>query len=498
MNMKKNKYLKAIANFVNGDVIFSLANSLIGLIKGPIVMLFIPLFLSPEVQGYWYTFGSLSALSVFADLGFATIVGQFSAHEFAHLRFDDKKQFIGDDVNLERMSSLYKFVLKWAGAVCIIAFPIIFIVGFFILRTHEAGVDWIIPWIIMIATSGFNFVSKISLTFFEGCGQIKNVQINNCICSILTAGTTIGMLAGKCNLYALVIPNLVNAIVSVSLMIAVFHKPIIQLLKKKINYKFNWSKSFLKLIWKYALSWSSGYFIFQIFTPLAFLVYDPVQAGKIGITITLIQACFNISIIWTNVLVPKINMFTASRNFSQSEKLCLRGGILSTGTYLIGSFIILITIGVFQSKVELFQRFMGIVPISMFLCGYLLQIPINNIAIYGRSHKQEPFLIISLINALMVAGGTLGIIYILPIEYIFLAFFVANIVTCVAFVIIFIKQRNKWHEKFIAMQEEDKEALQMQQNIETISKNDENLVTKTNVDNMNKLVEQDLDTEDKE
>jgi hypothetical protein len=53
------------------DLFFTLINQLWRLISGPVTMLLIPLFLSPEQQGYWYIFGSISALSVFADLGFS-------------------------------------------------------------------------------------------------------------------------------------------------------------------------------------------------------------------------------------------------------------------------------------------------------------------------------------------------------------------------------------------------------------------------------------------
>jgi len=52
---------------------FTLTNSLWRIVSGPVTLIFIPLFLTPEIQGYWYTFGSLAALSIFADLGFTTI-----------------------------------------------------------------------------------------------------------------------------------------------------------------------------------------------------------------------------------------------------------------------------------------------------------------------------------------------------------------------------------------------------------------------------------------
>ncbi len=61
------------------------------LFSGPALLILIPLYLSAEAQGYWYTFVSLAALAIFADMGFSTILLQFSAHEFPYLKFESDK-----------------------------------------------------------------------------------------------------------------------------------------------------------------------------------------------------------------------------------------------------------------------------------------------------------------------------------------------------------------------------------------------------------------------
>jgi len=71
---------KLIKNNFTRDVAGASLNQMWRLISGPITLILLPLMISSKVQGYWYTFGSVSALSVFADLGFTTIVMQFSAH----------------------------------------------------------------------------------------------------------------------------------------------------------------------------------------------------------------------------------------------------------------------------------------------------------------------------------------------------------------------------------------------------------------------------------
>ena len=76
------------------DFKYTLINQLVKLLSGPLILLLIPIYLTAQEQGYWFTIVSLAALSVFADLGFTAIVLQFSAHEFAYLKFDENKQMI--------------------------------------------------------------------------------------------------------------------------------------------------------------------------------------------------------------------------------------------------------------------------------------------------------------------------------------------------------------------------------------------------------------------
>ena len=87
-----------------------------------IILVFVPLFVTPEIQGFWYTFGSISALSIFADLGFTTIVCQFAAHEFAFIGFDKNFNITGTLEYHERLASLFRFIIKWMSLVICVVF----------------------------------------------------------------------------------------------------------------------------------------------------------------------------------------------------------------------------------------------------------------------------------------------------------------------------------------------------------------------------------------
>src|SRR5947207_15746766 len=54
-------------------------------LAGLMTVALIARFLSPHEQGYFYTFGSLIALQIVFELGFAFVILQMASHERAHL-----------------------------------------------------------------------------------------------------------------------------------------------------------------------------------------------------------------------------------------------------------------------------------------------------------------------------------------------------------------------------------------------------------------------------
>lgn len=449
-----NKLTRAIKSYLNKDTFATFGNSVLSLIKGPIIMLLVASCVSETTQGYWYTFGSLSALSALADLGFGTLVGQFSAHEFSQLSFDKQMRFVGEKERIEKMAGLFKYVIKWAICVCLIAYPIIYTIGIFVLNAHGGFSAWIIPWTIFILSGSISFVAKIVLSFFEGCGQIHKIQSNYLISTLVISIASIIMLVLKCDLYALAVPSLLGAIANIILLFCVFGRPLSQVFNLKIKTKYNWSKQFLRLIWKYAISWGCGYLVFQLYTPMAFLK-DPILGGKVGITLTLVQACFVISNTFNSVLQPKLNMAVASHDWPRAEGYVYKGTAFSMAMYLMGAAVILFSVGFLVKYISLFNRFLDIATVSWLLVAWFLQIIINTIATYGRAHKQEPFLYLSIVSALLTVGSTLFLMEYLPFNYFFMGFAISNFLSAIVFVLMFIYQKDKWHAKLIALQESE-------------------------------------------
>ena len=171
--------------------------------------------------------------------------------------------------------------------------------------------------------------------------------------------------------------------------------------------------------WRIALSWVSGYFIFQLFNPILFATEGAVIAGQMGMTLTALNAIQAFSISWLNTKVPVYSSLIAQKKFSNLDYLFNK--TLKQMTFICGS--LLLTFLAFICILRGFRvalngsliadRFLTFVPMCLMLIPVFLQQFTNSWATYLRCHKKEPFLAISIINGLLCLLSTffLGKIY---------------------------------------------------------------------------------------
>jgi len=185
--------------------------------------------------------------------------------------------------------------------------------------------------------------------------------------------------------------------------------------------EYDLKKDMFPLLKKYAISWISGYFIFSIFTPITFHYYGAIEAGKVGLSIALCSAVYNISNVWITMIIPKINMLVSKSDYKILNDLFYKHLIFSMCTCLVGLLLVCL-IYFFIDKNELLDRFVSFNSIIVLLISWFLQLIINSMAVYIRAHKVEPLSMLSFISAIYVSLITFLIAIYLPFEYYFVGF----------------------------------------------------------------------------
>ena len=96
-------------------ILFGVGTKAWGAVAGVTTIALVGTLLSKASQGYYYTFTSLLALQSFFEMGTATVLSYFAAHEFARLRWGAQGELLGDATARERVLDLLRRSALWFG-----------------------------------------------------------------------------------------------------------------------------------------------------------------------------------------------------------------------------------------------------------------------------------------------------------------------------------------------------------------------------------------------
>ncbi|ROI02656.1 polysaccharide biosynthesis protein [Chryseobacterium sp. G0240] len=412
-------------------------------------IVFIAAFLNKEEQGYYYTFGSILAIQIFFELGITAIITQFVAHETASVSFHNYKMK-GNPLASSRLSSLLRFCINWFIIVCLLLFVTLIIVGFIFFNTFNtsSNINWQFPWVILCFSTAVNLFYIPLLAFIEGLGYIKIASKIKATQQFVLILTSILFLLLGLGLYASPIALLVSC--AIPPLYILFSK--IKLLLKQIwndlsIYKVNYFKEIFPLQWKVAISWASGYFIYQLFNPIVFAKDGAEVAGRVGMSLAVINGILTISLSWMNIRIPQLSKLIAQRNFTELDIVFRKNFKNANFFSFLGLFISVVFIIILNYfSFSLGKRFLSVIPFCiMAFCAFINQF-IGGLAIYLRCHKKEPLLIYSFVIAIctatffMIVGssnGLMGIVW----SY----FFITTFISLPWVIYIYITKKKQWH-----------------------------------------------------
>lgn len=399
--------LKKLASKLGIDksIFFTSLARVVQAVGGVVSILFVARYLTGEEQGFYYTFSSIVAIQVFFELGLNGIITQYVAHETAHLQWKTSTKLTGEYKYLSRLSSLLHFCVKWYLCFAGVLLIVLIVAGFMFFNkygTHDEIV-WKLPWILLAIGTALNLLIAPILAFLEGLGKVKDIARIRLYQQSISLLVVWGSLICGAKLYVAGI----NWFISVLLIASLLFLSSFRLLLKNIwNVslidKVNYRKEIFPYQWKIALSWISGYFIFQLFNPVLFATEGAIVAGQMGMTLTALNGIQALSISWMTTKVPLYSYLIAKKDYSQLDNIfnkTLKQSVFINGFLL---FAMLVTIGGIRNwqitigNVDLGNRFLPYLPLLLMMIPLFINQFVSSWAIYLRCHKQEPFLINSI------------------------------------------------------------------------------------------------------
>jgi hypothetical protein len=380
-------------------------------LAGLVTIALIARFLSPSEQGYYYTFGSLVALQIVFELGFSFVIQQMASHERALLTISPEYVISGNPVAHARLASVLQKSVRWYSAAA--GFMAVFLIfaGLHFFAAHQQGsglVGWKTPWCCVALAATLTFQIDPLLAFLEGCGYVANVARLRLMQA--ATGSLLAWLALLSH-HGLFAPAMLILGTASTALIWLYSKRrfLLGLLRHHAGEnRIRWGTEVWPFQWKIAISWLCGYFIFQLFNPVLFAYKGPVVAGQMGMSLNLATALQAIAISWVNTKSAPFGAMIARKDYARLDHTFFRAVWQSLGVCITGATIFLSgVIWLNREHIPFAHRVLNPLALGLLFCATTVNIAVFSEALYLRAHKQEKFLLNSVLTASLVATSTL-------------------------------------------------------------------------------------------
>ncbi len=412
-------FISDLAHKIGMDkaIAYSSGSRIVQGFTGVISVFFITTFLTGVEQGFYYTFGSILAMQVFFELGLTGIMTQFVAHEASHLILYEKSEYEGEERYKSRLASLIHFCVKWYTVLGGVVLLFLMIVGHFYFKRYGGShveVNWQIPWILICIATAIKLFQAPFTSIFMGLGMVKEMSKIGFWQQIILPSVSWLSLACGFKLYVLGIGYLASVFLWICFIWKMgMARIIINLWKIKMSERVSYFKEIFPFQWKIALSWVSGYFIFQLFNPVLFATEGAVVAGQMGMTLQALNAIQSFSFSWLNTKVPLYSKLIALKNYVELDTIFIKSTkqMVRVCLFLLLFFLLFVWIlNISHLRIGhnvLAERFLPFIPTLLLMVTVYLQQYTNSWATYLRCHKQEPFLLPSVCGAVADASSTI-------------------------------------------------------------------------------------------
>jgi O-antigen/teichoic acid export membrane protein len=263
-------------------------------------------------------------------------------------------------------------------------------------------VAWELPWLMVCVVSALSLFMNPCWALLEGCNQIAEIGRFRFWASFASFVLTVVCYISGFGLFVGPVVGLVSLVVSCSYLLVRWRGFFTNFLHKPTEGEISWKKEIWPFQWRIGVSWMSGYLLFSIVVPIIFRQVGPVAAGKYGFTMALVSTVANAAGSWSTTKLPQYGMLVAQEEWLALRTLWRRATMHSLLFAVIGSVVMItsvILICPYFPKLE--DRFAGTLIAVMLCCCMIAQNFINSCAYLLRAFKQEPYMWLSVIGAII-------------------------------------------------------------------------------------------------
>ena len=409
--LSRRSWLRRLINRLEVDraVFFVIALRLWQVLAGPLSMILIAQFFTLTSQGYYYTFANLMALQAFCELGLHSVIFNLSSHEWATLSLNADGCISGETSALARLAGLQRFVAKWYRGVSALFVLGVGAAGIVLFSRSDQGVNWLGPWVALVALSGIVLWTWAMTTLLEGCHQVVAVGRMRLIQGVMGSLCVWLSFVLGWELWSAVVAVGVRLVGDVWLLAATYRKFFVSLQTATGTSDISWREEILPLQWRMGLRGIFGYFAFGLFTPIMFEYHGPIEAGRMGMTWTALSALEQVAFAWIGTRAASFGSLVAKRDYRELDRVFFRVLGISFALLVVGGVILCGAIASLRwdgiplgNKIA--DRLLNWDVTALFCVGVAGTHVLRSLGTYLLAHKKDPLLLVALVSCSLMGG----------------------------------------------------------------------------------------------
>jgi O-antigen/teichoic acid export membrane protein len=391
---------------VDNVVAITILNKIWSIFANLITIILSARCLTIEEQGFYYAFSGLLSSQLIIEMGMTFGITQFCSHEMANLHWADNMLLQGQSESKDRIHSIAKLAFRWFTMGAVLFACILIPLGRRFFETvepnHLRPSNIGFAWTMAVVSTSLSLIAVPPIAILQGCGRFSETTKMRIIQSVL--GYSIGwivILSGG-GILAISGINIFGFVFCAYWIIKKYRAFFKDIFKHKSGSTgISWRYEIWPFQWRMAISAVSGFFLFQMFTPMLIKTEGPASAGKMGMSLNVFQGLSAIAISWIASKTPQYGILIAKNRRRELDKLFFNGLIQSTGILLISIIGFLIIILLSNDSMTMYtSRVLSVKQLSWLGVATLANHIVYSEALYLRSHKDEPFMVVSVLSAL--------------------------------------------------------------------------------------------------
>ena len=279
------------------------------------------------------------------------------------------------------------------------------------LEISKSDVAWQGAWWIIAVTAALALAINPAWSLLEGCNQVAVVAQFRFWGALTSFAANAGALILGAGIYASALGAAFSLLFSIGYLGLRWQPFLGQFLERPRHGHVSWVREIWPFQWRIAVSWTAGYFVFDIINPIAFYFCGAVEAGRLGMSFQLVRMIYSVAVSWVSTKAPRFGMLIAARAWQELDSLWRRSTLQSFIICFLGmaSFLAAIPfIGLLLPKIP---ARLAPLEVNAWLAGAMLvQTLIGAMATELRAHKREPYMWFSVANAVLSVGFILPLV----------------------------------------------------------------------------------------